>query len=144
MIADLRHGCVVLLLLLFGFNPVSRCQQSAASEKTIEVRELVDHGTKYSDRPILVRGCLILEFEIRVLQPCDSEFSQFSKYTVWVDEHDNNKGTLSGLTGNREHPLVVVLRGQFEESKFRKYGHLNFYKRLFISQELVRQEGRVR
>jgi hypothetical protein len=129
------------MLVLLGSVPESVGQKSSADDRTVEVRELVDRAADYLHRTIVVRGCLIQEFEIRVLQPCDTKFSQFSEYTIWIDGLGaKTEEELRSLTGSREHPIVVVLKGQFEESKSRKYGHLNFYKRRFTVDTLVRHE----
>jgi hypothetical protein len=63
-------------------------QSTATKDPPIEVRELVDAGSKYTHRLITVHGCFVKEFEIWVLQPCDTRFDQFSKYSIWLDDID--------------------------------------------------------
>jgi hypothetical protein len=103
-----------------------------------------------------VHGCFVKEFEIRVLQPCGTRFDQFSKYSVWLDDIDqithqaeqtkatsliaaesaivlkNGRGELWKLDSNRDRPLTIIVQGEFQPSKFRKYGHLDFYRQRFI------------
>jgi hypothetical protein len=129
---------------------------SWSQEAQIEVRELVDGGTKYTNRLVTAHGCLVKEFEIRVLQPCGTTFNQFSKYSIWVDEIDrvtedaertkttsfiqaqsaavlkNGRGDLWKSATSRDRPLAVTLEGEFQVSGTRKFGHLDFYRRRLI------------
>ena len=136
-------------------------QSAATKDVPIEVRELVDAGSRYTHQLITVRGCFIKEFEIRVLQPCGAKFDQFSKYSIWLDDIDqvtqqaeqtktidfiaaesatvlkNGRGDLWKLESNRERPLSIVVEGEFQASRMRKFGHLDFYKNRFIIHRLL-------
>lgn len=136
-------------------------QQPAKNNTPIEIRELVDGGTKETNRLVTVQGCLVKEFEIRILQPCGVRFDQFSKYSVWLDDilqvtsenkqeeqssfipaqsHDtlkNGRGRLWELIGNRDHPHMIIVEGEFQVGARRKFGHLNFYKSRFIVHRFV-------
>ncbi len=133
---------------------------------SIEVRELVDGGSKYTHRLITVHGCFVKEFEIRVLQPCGAKFDQFSKYSIWLDDIDeiteqaaqrketsfiaaesatvlkNGRGEFWKLDSNRDRPLAITVQGEFQTGWQRKYGHLNFYRQRFIVHRLVWHDER--
>jgi len=130
-------------------------QSAETKDVSIEVQELVDGGSKYTHRLVTLHGCFVKEFEIRVLKPCNVAFDQFSKYSIWLDDIDqvtaqaeqpkatfiaaesaavlkNGRGNLWKLDSNRDHPLAVTLRGEFQASWSRKYGHLDAYRRRLI------------
>jgi hypothetical protein len=134
---------------------------------SIEVRELVDGGSKYTRQLITVHGCFVKEFEIRVLQPCGAKFDQFSTYSIWLDDIDqiaqqaaqtkatsffiaaesatvlkNGRGGLWKLDSNRDRPLAIIVQGEFQISKFRKYGHLDFYRQRFIVHSFLERVAR--
>lgn len=113
-------------------------QQHPQGGRPIEVRDLVDGATKQTNKLVTVQGCLVTEFEIVVLQPCDVKFDQFSKYSVWLDDilrltmeqkqakswsflpaqsHDilkNGRGNLWRLDGNRDHPPRSLSKGNLK------------------------------
>jgi hypothetical protein len=133
-----RDTLLTSTMVFFALFRISLGQQMTPSASPIELRELVDSGQKYANQLVQVRGCFIHEFEISVLQPCGSKFSQFSRYSLWVDDIDGRcPGDLWNLTASREHPVAVVLQGQFQASKSRKYGHLNCYRWRFIVYKLI-------
>ena len=148
-------GLLNFLFVIAAFVPCWS-QSVAMKDVSIEVRELVDGGSKYAHRLITARGCFVREFEIRVLQPCGAKFDQFSKYSIWLDDIDqitqqaaqtkassfiaaesttvlkNGRGELWKLDSNRDHPLAIIVQGEFQTSKFRRYGHLDAYRQRFI------------
>lgn len=156
MTRALFGGRITLPVFLLAVVALSWSQQVASKESQIEVRELVDGRSKYTNRLVTAHGCLVQEFEIRVLQPCGTKFNQFSKYSVWVDEIDlvtenggankdtsfipaqsagilkNGRGDLWKLSARHDGPVAVTLEGEFQVSSTRKFGHLDFYRRRFI------------
>jgi hypothetical protein len=151
-----------LLSFMFVIAALVPCwsQSAAAKDVSIEVRDLVDGSSKYTHRLIIVHGCFVKEFEISVLQPCDARFDQFSKYSIWLDDIDqisqqaeqtkatfiaaesatvlkNGRGDLWKLESNRERPLSIVVEGEFQASRMRTFGHLDFYKNRFIIHRLL-------
>jgi hypothetical protein len=148
-------------LIVAGIAVPSRSEQSTPKDTAIEVRELVDGGSTYTNRIVTVHGCLVKEFEIKVLQPCGAKFDQFSKYSVWVDDIDdvvedakraktssfipaqsayvlkNGRGELWTLDSVRDRPLSIVVEGEYQVSRTRKFGHLDFYRRRFIVHRLL-------
>jgi hypothetical protein len=139
-------------------------QPAATKDVSIEVHELVDGGSKYTHRIITVHGCFVKEFEIRVLQPCDARFDQFGKYSIWLDDIKqvteqaeqtkatfiaaesaavlkNGRGDLWKSDSNRDHPLAIIVRGEFQTSRSRRYGHLDAYRRRFIVHSFLERVG---
>ena len=140
-------------------------QQTIPKETSIEVRELIDGGSKYAKRLITVHGCVVQEFEIRVVQPCDSKFNQFSKYVIWMDDVDevtdrgksvegsfipadsakvlkDGRGDLWKVGALRTNPTAVIIQGEFQTGRERKYGHMGFYRQRFIVHRLVWHDER--
>ena len=139
-------------------------QQANAKRVPIEVRELVEGGSKDTSQLIAVHGCLVHEFEITVLQPCDAKFDQFSKYSIWLDDISevaseasstkvgtlippqsdevlrNGRGDLWKLHSTRQHPISVVVEGQFQTARLRRYGHLGAYSHRLIVHRLLKHE----
>lgn len=156
-----------LLCFMLVITAVVPCwaQSGAAKDVLIEVRELVDGGPKYTHRLITVHGCFVKEFEIQVLQPCGAKFDQFSRYSIWLDDIDqiteqatqtketsflaaesatvlkNGRRELWKLNSTRDRPLAIIVQGEFQNSMFRKYGHLDAYRRRFIVHSLVEPVG---
>ena len=156
-----------LLSFMFVIAALVPCWSQSATTKdvSIEVRELVEGGSKYTHRLITVHGCFVKEFEVRVLQPCGAKFDQFSKYSIWLDDIDqitqqaaqtkatssiaaesasvlkNGRGELWKLDSNRDSPLAIIVQGEFQTSKFRKYGHLDFYRQRFIVHRFLERVG---
>ena len=152
---DGRIGLPCLLLVVVVVL-LSWSQQVAPEEAPIEVSELVDGAPKYANRLVTAHGCFVKEFEIRVLQPCGAKFNQFSKYSIWLDDIDqvtqdakrtkttsfiparsagalkNGRGDLWKLDGNRNRPLSITVEGEFQVSRTRTFGHLDFYRQRFV------------
>jgi hypothetical protein len=152
-----------LLPFVFAIAAFVPCwsQSAAVKDVPIEVRELVDGGSKYTQRLITVHGCFVKEFEIRVLQPCAAKFDQFNKYSIWLDDIDQvtqqaeqtkttpfipaqtakvlktGRAELWRLEGNRHRPASIIVEGEFQTSRTRKYGHLAAYKHRFIVHRLI-------
>jgi len=155
-----RWGLVGFMFVMAALAPCWS-QSAATKDVPIEVRQLVDGGSKYSHRLMTVHGCFVKEFEIRVLHPCGTKFDQFSKYSIWLDDIDqvtqdtertkttlflpapsakilkDGRGDLWTLESNRERPLSIVVEGEFQTSRMRKFGHLDFYKDRFIVHRLL-------
>ena len=154
------HSQWTVLLAFLACAVVCWSQQTTPKETPTEIRELVDGGSKYGNRLITVRGCFVKEFEIRVVQPCDTKFDQFSKYVIWMDDIDgvtnrgksdkgsfipadsakvlkDGRGDLWKLGAPRTNPAAVILQGEFQTGRERKYGHLNFYRQRFIVHRLL-------
>jgi hypothetical protein len=152
-----------LLSFMFVIAALVPCwsQSAATKDVSIEVRELVDSDSKYAHRLITVHSCFVKEFEIRVLPPCGAKFDQFSKYSIWLEDIDqvtqeaertktapfiqaqsakvlkDGRADLWRLEANRDRPPSIVVEGEFQTSRTRKYGHLDAYRHRFIVHRLI-------
>ena len=110
-------------------------QQKMWKDSPLEVREIVDTGSKYANHVLAVRGCYVKDFEVRVLQPCSSKFNQFDKYSIWLD--CDGSSDFRKLEATRSHPLPVVLKAEFQTGRGRHYGHLSGYRHRLIVHEVL-------
>ena len=127
---------LLMLLLICGVSTVfSWSQGTTQTETPLEVRAIVDAGSKYANRAVAVHGCYVKDFEVRVLQPCGSKFNQFDKYSIWLD--NDGRVDFGKLEATRDHPTPVILKGEFQTGRGRQYGHLDAYRHRLIIHELL-------
>jgi hypothetical protein len=124
----------------------------------------VDGGAKYVDRLLTVHGCFVHEFEISILKPCERKTDEFNTYSIWVDDIEDvtkianvkkespfiteeSKDVLEGgrknfwkLAASRDHPIPVILLGEYQTQAIKKYGHLSGYRHRFIVHKMVSSE----
>jgi hypothetical protein len=110
---------------------LSWSQEATQRETPLEVREVVDVGSKYANKLVVVKGCHVEAFEVDVLQPCDGKFDKH-KYSIWVDEGRSGLGRL----GTWDHLTPVILKGDYKTGR-RQYGHLGAYRHSFLVHELL-------
>src|SRR5271169_5848589 len=100
-----RRGLLSFMFVIAALVPCWS-QSAVTKDVSIEVRELVDGGAKYTRRLITVHGCFVKEFEIQVLQPCGAKFDQFSKYSIWLDDIDQ----ITQQARRQKQPLFLLRR----------------------------------
>jgi hypothetical protein len=128
--------------VLVMFSPIcfvstafSWAQGTTQNETPFEVRAIVDAGSKYRNHVVVVHGCYVRDFEVRVLQPCGSKFNQFDKYSIWLD--NDGRADFGKLEATRNYPMPVILKGEFQTGRGRQYGHLDAYRHRLIVHELL-------
>ena len=123
------------LLICGASTTLSWPQQEIRKESPLEVREIFDAGSKYTNRVVTVHGCYVKDFEVRVLQPCGSKFNQFDKYSIWLDY--DGSSDFGRLEASRSDPLPVILKAEFQTGRGRHYGHLDAYRHRLIVHEVL-------
>jgi hypothetical protein len=111
---------------------LSWSQQETLTEAPLEVQQIVDAGSKYADKLIVVKGCYVITFEVSVLRPCEEKYDR-RKYSVWV--YDRGKIDIGKLGISLARPTPLVLKAEFKTGG--RYGHLRFYRHSLLVHELL-------